>query len=302
MTDLPLRRYSNQAPDGATLNGGMTAADTTLTVSLGSNWPIVPFIVKVENEIMRVTDLTGFVMTVDRAYDNSTPAAIHPSGAAVKHVLTQDDFVHQPRSVIYSPPFGTYDDEFDNATDDLAKVNIGTSTWSEDYGSHDVVFSGQATSEVTANIKSIGLIGIGSGVEAGVRAIGTSNFIKAGVCFSSGGTTTDNLIWQHITLSPDSNTAEIEMRSGTFQAATTQQFVDTYGYFGGYVHMRLVWVGINQYRAWWSMSGSGWTDFGKGIQVITGVNPPTRFGMAVSAWGGTSDKLAAFEYLRIWTP
>ncbi len=303
MPDLQLRRYANTAPV-TNLDGAITASAPTLTVNGASGFPPVPFTIKIESEIMQVTDVTGLVFTVDRAFDNSLPAAGHGDNSEVKHVLTEDDFNHRNQDVIHTPPFNQHDDEFDDNSDALTKVSLGSATWTEDYGVQSVVFSGQAVGEVSASIKSIALAGIGEGVETTVRVLGASNDLRVGPLFSSGGTTTDSMVWQHIHYQPDSGQVTLKLRSGTFLNAATEHFTDlASGGIHSSIYMRLVWVSVNAFRAWWSIDGVGWTDFGKGTIFVTGVNPPTRFGLGVSAWGsGTTDKLASFDYLRIWAP
>ncbi len=296
MSDLVLRQYGNQSPLGIKLNGGIDASQLTMTLTGTAGFPGVPFTVECENEVMLVTNITGFVATIERAYDGSLPG-IHPDTADVEHVLTADDFNHQPRTVTYSPPFGDEDVEFDDATDGLTDVTIGTADWTVANGTLSGVISGQATNEVFGKIKSIASLPIGSGVQTAVRVMATDDFIKAGPILASGFTTTDDIAWQHMSLGLTTLTADV--RSGTFAVASTSDFSNSFESSVDRIHMRLIWVAVNQFRAWWSVDGVGWTDFGEGIQTITDVNPPTYFGVGVSAWGGSGDKLASFDYIRI---
>lgn len=302
MADLELRRYSNLAPE-TTLNGSITDSATSLTVDGASGFPAVPFTIEIEGEVMLVTDKSGNDFTVTRAYDGSISPFPHGDGATVKHVLTADDFDHRWQDVIVTPNYDDLDDEFDDGDNSgLAGVTpSGSVTWTESNGVLSAKFSGQSTNDCVAKVKTISTLGIGSGVQTAVRMMADSDFVLAGPLFSSGGTTTDSVVWQ----SPyQQNTAApvTALRSGTFTNVNTTHYTDQFGIVGGWLHMRLVWVGVNQFRAWYSIDGVSWTDFGKGAYVITGINPPTRMGVGVSAWGGSADKLATFEYLRIWTP
>lgn len=71
------------------LAASIGAADTTLTVSTGdgAKFPNAPFVITVDNEIMRVTSKTGDTFTVTRAVEGTT-AASHSSGALVELRVT----------------------------------------------------------------------------------------------------------------------------------------------------------------------------------------------------------------------
>lgn len=299
MSDLRLRRYSNQAPE-TQLNGAISASATSLTVVTSNGFPSAPFTIECEGEIMLVTDVAGLVFTVQRAYDGSIPAAIHPDASTIKHVLTADDFDHQSREVIHSPLWGTHDDEFDDSTNSLTKVlPSGTATFTEAYGVHSALFTGQSTNDVVGSVKSIATLGVSLGVQTSIRAMAASNYVYAGPVFSSGSTTTDSVVWLHAIITSSGNIS-VALRSGTFTNVSTSHFSFAVSpLLADRLHMRLNWVGVNQYRGWFSIDGVSWTDFGQGVFVILGINPPTRFGAGVSSWGTSGDKLAAFDYLRI---
>jgi len=253
---------------------------------------------------MRVTLITGLVLTVDRAYDNSIAAFPHLSGSTVRHVLTENDFTHKWQDVIVSRDLGVFDDEFDDSDDSAyTTVVLGTTTWIEANGVYSVIFKDQAIPEVSAQLKTISGMAIGSQIETAVRVMGTTERAYAGVVLSSGFTTTSNVVYLFVNSRPDSTTLNAGMRSGTFSSPTTIHFDDNFGAMvGGWIHLRLVWVSISQFRGYFSLDGVSWTDFGVGIQVITGIDPPTHFGIGVSSWGSSVDKLATFEYLRVREP
>ena len=303
MTDLALRRYSNQAPN-TTLTVQQEVVDLTMTVASVSGFPIVPFTIECEQEIQRVTNITGLVLTVDRAYDGSIAAGVHPASALVRHVLTADDFTHRWQDVIVSRDYGLFDDEFDDLDNSAyTQVTLGTATWLEANGVQSAVFQGQAANEVSGQIKTIGAMAIGSGIQTAVRVMGPDDYAYAGIVLSSGFTTTDSVVYLHVFATPSAQELTIGLRSGTFAAASTSHYTDTIGgMISGWIHLRLIWVGINQFRGWYSLDGVSWTDFGYGIWGILGISPPTFYGLGVSSWGGTLDKLATFEYLRIWEP
>lgn len=299
---LKLRRYSNRAPS-TTLDGAISATATSLTITGGSGWPETPFTIEIEGEVLLVTDVSGLNWTVERAFDDSVPAAVHPDASVVKHVLVADDVRYRWQDVIVDRPYGSLDDEFDD-NDDSGMATVqpsGTTSWTEANGVLSAVTKSQSSADCCARVYTLSTLAIGSGVQTAVRMMADDNYVMAGPLFSSGGTTTDSVVWQ-MPYQQNSGIPVISLRSGTFANIGTTHYSDAFGMIGGWLHMRLVWVGINQFRAWYSLDGVGWTDFNKGVFAITGINPPTRFGVGVSSWGGTTDKLATFEYLRIWTP
>ncbi len=65
-----------------TLAAGAGAADTTIAVVSATGFPAVPFYVKIDSEVLKVTAVSGTTFTVARAQGGSTAAA-HNSGATV---------------------------------------------------------------------------------------------------------------------------------------------------------------------------------------------------------------------------
>ena len=83
----------NQTNDVATtLNGAITSGATSITVTSGSNFPAVPFVVRIDSELLLVTSTgTGTNWTVTRASETvngSATAASHNDGAIVRQVTT----------------------------------------------------------------------------------------------------------------------------------------------------------------------------------------------------------------------
>lgn len=70
-----------------TLNGAINNSQTTFTVTSATGAPTVNFRIKVENEIMLVTNVATLTFTVTRAQD-STSAASHADLSAVTHIVT----------------------------------------------------------------------------------------------------------------------------------------------------------------------------------------------------------------------
>ncbi len=85
VADFNLAPYAAAVPTtNTTINqaGGITAAATTLTVASSAGFPTVPFVVRIDSELMQVTQISGTVWTVTRGFDGTT-AVTHANGAVV---------------------------------------------------------------------------------------------------------------------------------------------------------------------------------------------------------------------------
>lgn len=72
---------------GVTLNGSISSGVLSLIVSSAAGFPTPNFRIKIDNEIMLVTNAVGTTFTVTRGVEGTT-AASHSSGATVWAVLT----------------------------------------------------------------------------------------------------------------------------------------------------------------------------------------------------------------------
>lgn len=90
-----MRYYSSIAVD-TTLSAGITADQTSLTVTSATGYPAqFPFTIVLDpdtlsEELCEVTNAAGTVFTVTRGFDSTTPAS-HGLGAVVKHVISAED-------------------------------------------------------------------------------------------------------------------------------------------------------------------------------------------------------------------
>jgi prepilin-type N-terminal cleavage/methylation domain-containing protein len=74
--------YQAETTPSTTLSATIDAAATTLTVASAAGFPTAPFRVKIDNEVLYVSEVNGAVFTVKRGTD-LTVAASHTGGAAV---------------------------------------------------------------------------------------------------------------------------------------------------------------------------------------------------------------------------
>ncbi len=78
--------YTNDP--STTLNGSILAADPTLVVTSSTGFPNSGnFRIRIDNELMLVTAVSGNTWTVTRGIEGTT-AASHNNGATVNHYLT----------------------------------------------------------------------------------------------------------------------------------------------------------------------------------------------------------------------
>ena len=85
-------RFSNNAI--TTLAASISASDTTIHVDNPANFPDkAPFRIIIEDEIMRVTNRSGALFTVERGVED-TAAVSHNAGVNVAHVVTKQSFLN----------------------------------------------------------------------------------------------------------------------------------------------------------------------------------------------------------------
>ncbi len=111
--------FSNIAVD-TTLNGAITNVATSLVVVSATGYPVVPFNIQIENEVIRVGAKSGTTFsTLTRGYDGTTGVA-HVDGSAVSHVVIAEDIPPKYGSYILGdvPPeiANADDDEFDDSS------------------------------------------------------------------------------------------------------------------------------------------------------------------------------------------
>jgi hypothetical protein len=92
---VTVRHYSNTATE-ATLTSGITAVDTTFSLTSFSDYPAADFTAAIsrgetDEEIVLVTVVSGSTVTVTRGYDGTT-AKSHAAGASFLHVTIAKDY------------------------------------------------------------------------------------------------------------------------------------------------------------------------------------------------------------------
>jgi len=93
---MALRNYSSVSPN-TTMSSGISPGDTTVTLTHeDTNFPLVPFTLilapdSVNEEVVDVTEKSGFVYTITRGVDGTT-AKTHAAGTLAVHGVSARDF------------------------------------------------------------------------------------------------------------------------------------------------------------------------------------------------------------------
>lgn len=99
---MPQEQYANNAQ--TTLAAAVTAGATTLTVTSAAGFPAQPqFRIRIDDELLLVTGVSGTTWTVQRGIEGTTAAA-HASGATVTHVLTAGGLLNLAGQLIIPGP------------------------------------------------------------------------------------------------------------------------------------------------------------------------------------------------------
>ena len=292
-----LRRYVSTATS-TTLASGISLSDLSLTVVNNSGYPVAPFTIKVEDESMLVTGKTGNVFTVERGYDD-TIAVVHALGAEVIHVAIGDDFRNRWLDVTVDRPWGTYDDEFDQATKDAAWVEVtptGTATWTQANGVMSVAGSAQTANDLAVLIKPFPTLPAQT-VETAARLFGPlDSYTMIGLVFTDGTTVNSNAVTNLLYASSTTGQYIASRRSGTLTNMVDNVTSQAIHAVGPWVHMRLNWLTINTFNVEYSPDGVSWATLGLASLALTFT--PTHAGMCFSTWGTGNTKIGTFEYFR----
>lgn len=305
-----VRNYSNTVSNSITLNSTANVSQTTIEVSDGSSFPASEFTVRVADEVMLVTDLSGgnsTSLTVERGYDGTTPV-VHPVGRNVYHAVIAEDFGVVPQWMtnlakrIDSTPHAD-DDEFDDGTLDAAWTSVTPSGTVNLTETQDVL-AGQMVSQTSNDCCAIVKpIASGTNVKIDIAWRGFSdggNYLMLGPVYSVGTTTTSNVIWQ---MSFWTGAVTHDIRSGTF----TNISVDHNAPGGGngyslpfsHYYQRFEYDSTSGFKQYFSPDGINYSSFGAGYVTNPLGSAPTHMGIGFSTWNGSTDKLFSIEYFRV---
>ena len=294
---MALRRYVSTAT-ATKLASGISISDLSLTVLNNSGYADAPFTIKVENEAMLVTAKAGNVFTVTRGYDD-TIAVVHAANADVIHVAIGDDFRNRWLDVKVDRSWGTYDDEFDEATRDDAWVEVaptGTATWTQGNGVMSVLGYAQTPGDLTALVKPLSVIPSHT-TETAVRMAGVmDNYTMVGLVFTDGTSTSSNAVSAFLYGTSTVGEFYVSQRSGTLTDMSSNIANTALHLAGPWLHVRLNWAAINTFTTEWSPDGVSWSVLGMSPIALTFT--PTHAGLCFSTGGSANTKIGTFEYFR----
>ena len=185
----------------STLNGGITATDTTLTLASGASFPNFPGVIKIDSEQMTYSAVSGNILLgLTRGY-NGTTAAPHSTGAAVgcstvtvtdvSNGATEGDFVtFSGSAAVDGFPAGSLNAEQQvvNLIDASNYTIVIANTFSTSY----VVGGGAAVVAVYQINTGLPIYIIGTGWGAGGWGLG-----GWGAASSTGGIGSQLLLWSN---------------------------------------------------------------------------------------------------------
>lgn len=297
---MPSRQYSNTAT-ATFLLVGITDVATSLIVNSASGYPVAPFTIRCDAEIILVGTKTGTTFSdLTRGYDGTTAVA-HSLGAVIEHRAIADDFKFRfLDSVADKTATHSASDHFDNFEIDAAWSEItpsGTAVWTENRDALSVKFKNQSSNDCAALMKSLGALSYPLVVTTAIRSLGVPNYTWAGLCFSDGVTSASNAIWA-IVYTDAAYGFVHSFYTGTFTNMNSIIITERRPkLISGWLYQRFIWRATNLWSYEISPDGVSWTDFGNGNESFA--LTPTHFGVGVSSWGGTIDQIATFEYFDV---
>lgn len=298
---MALEQYVNNAStnlDGA-INNSVTALDV---VSSGDFPSHGNFRIKIDNEILLVTGVSGTTFTVVRGVE-STTANSHADATKVEHVLTASSLREIIRRESWRPypafnP-GTYDDEFDDENfSGWTLVEFGPATVSiqEKNSVLSVLHPGGDNSGQLHAIMKSASLSVGDYIEVCVRDMGTDqNYNIFGLLFADGVTVGSG---QQVACyySPNEQRFMMSAPAGYTAAATSFYNYCIAQYRTGFTFLRLKYESTNNWACYISSDGQQWINITGTLfsQALT----PTHIGFFVSTLLGSSPHIFSFEYFK----
>lgn len=297
-------RYSN-APS-TTLNGAINSAVTSLIVTSGSAFPASQFRILIDSEIILCTSRSANTLTVLRGQEG-TAAASHLDLAAVNHILTAGSLDELrldmldvvglvPKTTSLSADDDEFDDESFNGWTEVATTPALTKT-EQSHHMNFLIPTGTAAAQFYGYMKAKAP-SAGNWVQAGFRfSSAAPSYPMAGVMIADGATYGAGkqtiLRW-----SPVERTYALSgftNYNNFANAAASQGGIEGH-YAEAAIHLRLTWLGSNNYDGHVSLNGVHWLKLFSSVGV--GTMTPTHMGFGVSSWGAGKEVGASLTYCR----
>lgn len=296
-------RWTNFAV--TTLNNGGSVNNSsdpvTFVVTSASKFPTAGnFYVRIDDEVMLVTSVSGTSFTATRA-QLGTSIATHTDGSTVSGVVTSQLLDWNRRSALYLPfvPSGV-DDEFDDESfSGWTAVNDGTAapTITEINDRCSILLPGGTTAQHLYAYMKSATINVGDYVEA-VADWSTYNtgYPQIGVIMADGATYNSGT-QVVVRISPQEGVVVLSNFTG-YNTAVGGVFVtgsDSQSF--GRCFMRLTYVAANTWRCSTSPDGVNWIrNADPNDRTVT--MTPTHLGFFVMGWGSDKASAMSFHYVR----
>jgi len=301
--------YSNLAL-ATTLNGDITDAATSLVVVSAAGYPVVPFKIRIDTEIIVVGAKSGVTFSSLERGHEGTPQSAHSDTDEVRHVVTAEDIPTFPGSwlsAMFARPEASHedDDDFNDGVIDASwtqRTPTGTAEWAEGLDVMSVKTWSQSGGDPAVIIKPMtGATTYPITIETAMRAMSRDvAYLMAGIIFADGTSGASKCVVSM----PYWSSAENWIMS--FREGTLDGIGSTYTNIPmnegpqpwPWLYQRLVWKDANRFTYGWSIDGVtyDWALTGAGWSVTT---TPTHYGLWVSSWGTSTRGMASYEYFRV---
>lgn len=194
------------------------------------------------------------------------------------------------------------DDFFTDGSIGWASITpSGTATWTENRDVLSVVFDGQSSGDVCAQVKSVtGGVSVGDSIETAVSIFpqGAQNYYYYGLCFADGATETDNMIYGGFFVDNGHHLKHAVVGPGTFTnlPETYNQNLFSTGAHAAPLFLRFTYVSSNTWKKEVSPDGVTWSQLG--ASNSSGTLTPTHVGLVVGTKGAGNPGVGSFHYFR----
>lgn len=296
---MPLEQYANEVSSTTTGSVNNSSDPVSVVVASATGFPTTgKFRIRIDDEILLVTAVSGTTFTCSRAQEGTTIAS-HSSGATVTHVLTKQSLLNlaSQRAKSYYPIFetGPDDDEFDDGSTSGWTTVQGSPTGTiTESGSQVSLYhpGGHGAAQYMALMKACTLT-TNDYIETCFRTMGyDENFMITSLIMADGATYGAG---SQVACSWSPQQELISMMSNSNYSSNLAN--TTVGMRRGtpFIFFRLTYLGSNAFKGQVSPDGISWWTYNASFsRTLT----PTHVGIGVSKWGGSNPMISTFEYFR----
>jgi len=194
------------------------------------------------------------------------------------------------------------DDYFSvDSSADYTEVDVsGTTTWTTQDGLLSVLYEDQTAGDAGCYVKPITSASAPMTIETRVRMENDDvNSHIAGLCFTDGATTVDDMVSIGLQLSATGYALTLTHGAITnFDTDFTILRASGLPTITGGLYLRLVWTATNTFAAAVSPDGVSWTAYGAAADTF--IHVPTHFGIFATTYGATVPAVATFDCFKVY--